>query len=120
MRALKTMEEVIAEEQEVLTDYLTDAIYEIDGLTIPHDIKGFEIDETQVKAVMDKTILIKATGKVEVHLMDGLDSDDRDDAGLEMDAEFPFDATFTAPKTAFWDGFMVTAVDFHVNTDDSL
>lgn len=34
MRALKTMEEVIAEEQDVLTDYLTDAVYEIDGLTI--------------------------------------------------------------------------------------
>lgn len=34
MRALKTMEEVIAEEQDVLADYLTDAVYEIDGLTI--------------------------------------------------------------------------------------
>ena len=108
------------EEQEVLTDYLTDAVYEIDGLTIPHDIKGFEIEQTKVKAVMEKTVLIKATGRVEVHLMNGEDAEDGDDAGLEMDAEFPFDATFTAPKTAFWDGFMVTAVEFHVNTDNSI
>lgn len=114
------MDEVVMEQREVLNNFLYETIYEIEDLTIPHEIKRFKIEEAKVKEVKDKKVLIKATGTVTVRLESGAYGEDQDDEGYDMDGEFAFDATFTAPLAAFWDEVVPTSVIFNVNTNNAI
>ena len=104
--------------QEIFDTFLYETINEIDCLSTHHHIRYFQLGSATVSDISDDGILFEATGKVYVHLQYGSDSDLRNDIGFEMDADYPFEATLSAPIPQSLDELSLLMNDFEVDTDD--
>lgn len=104
--------------QEIFDTFLYETINEIDCLSTHHHIRYFQLGSVTVSDISDDGILFEATGRVYVHLQYGSDSDLRNDIGYEMDADYPFEATLSAPIPQSLDELSLSMNDFEVDTDD--
>lgn len=97
--AKKRFSDLVADRinEELFNVFLYETIDEIDCLSTHHYIKFFLLGEVQVTDITSEDISFNATGRVYVHLQYGSMADIRKDVGFEMDVDYPFEATLSAP-----------------------